>query len=47
MEKYGVAKEDPIESKAQELVKTGVDLKDAREQSQKEMEKKIDAPSEG
>jgi hypothetical protein len=46
MEKYGVDKQDPVESKAQELVKTGVDLKSAREQSQKEMEKKRDAGSE-
>lgn len=39
MEKYGVDPKDPVESKAQELVKTGVSLQDARKQSQEELEK--------
>jgi hypothetical protein len=38
MEKYGVDKDDPVESKAQELVKTGMDLSKAREKSQQEKE---------
>lgn len=38
MEKYGVDKEDPVEAKAQELVKTGMDLNKAREKSQQEKE---------
>lgn len=44
MEKYGVDKNDPVENRAQELVKEGVDLSDAREQSQEEMEKRSDGP---
>jgi len=38
MEKYGVDKEDRVEKRAQELVKTGMDLGEARELSKKETE---------
>ena len=37
MEKYGVDKEDPVEARAQELVKTGMDLSEARKKSQEEV----------
>jgi len=47
MEKYGVDKNDPVESRAQDLVKTGVDIGAAREQSQKEIGEKSDAGNEG
>ncbi len=47
MEKYGVDKTDPVEDRAQELVKEGVDISDARMQSQVEMEKKSDVNDEG
>ena len=46
MEKYGVDKKDPVENRAQELVKEGVDIDAARVRSQKEMEKESDASSE-
>jgi len=47
MEKYGVDKEDTVEKRAQELVKTGVDIHEARKQSQKEMEERKNVGSEG
>ena len=47
MEKYAVDPTDPVENRAQELVKEGVDIDAARKQSQTEMEKTSDATSEG
>lgn len=47
MEKYAVDPKDPVENRAQELVKEGADIGTAREQSQAEMEKQPDATSEG
>ena len=43
MEKYAVDSEDKVEKRAQELVKTGVDLVEARKKSQKEQEAPVDA----
>jgi len=43
MEKYGVDKEDNVEKRAIELVKTGMDIDEARKQSQKEQEAKSNA----
>lgn len=42
MEKYAVDPTDPVEERAKDLEKTGVDISEARKKSQKEMEEKSD-----
>jgi len=46
MEKYGVDPKDPVEEKAQEMVKTGMDISDAREKAQEEVRNNAGSESE-